>query len=308
MYYLNGGHNKLELITNVFLNTNTDADEIKNWKEHIITLLKNIPDKAEYLKPIIELIVSTVSPAKIYLVDYRSEEITSYTGLIVVTPANSIADFQEMESMFEVVGLKDHRICCSLHRETIVQNGLRNGHPFYSLYCTEENLLYDNGNKIYPPTPLDLLEKVRNESHRKMNFYLEKSRHFYNSAIYIMENSPSEIAIFMFHQTIEMILRGFIISLTDYDRQTHKIRSLSRYGRRCIPELSDIFQERSSSDKELMDVLEASYVDARYKDNYNFKIKMLPLLREKVEKLIDSAEKMLKRLQPVQISSPELES
>jgi hypothetical protein len=77
MYHLSGGNNKIELITNVFLYTDTDLHEANNWKEKIISILKKVPSKADVLKPAIEFLVVILKPSKIYMLRVPPSSLTT---------------------------------------------------------------------------------------------------------------------------------------------------------------------------------------------------------------------------------------
>jgi len=70
-----GGHNhRIEYTTNVFINAGADTAELRNWKEKLISIATQIPDQADTLTPVIQLIVAAIAPAKIYMIKHDAIE------------------------------------------------------------------------------------------------------------------------------------------------------------------------------------------------------------------------------------------
>ncbi|WP_298737639.1 HEPN domain-containing protein [uncultured Chitinophaga sp.] len=291
------GHNhRIEYTTNVFINADADTAEVRDWKEKLISIAEQIPAQADTLKPLIQFLVASISPAKIYMLQHKDTATTAIGGfidlLIVISGKNNVP-FTEMEPVLEMVYLKDQRVACSLHSEGNVIEGLRNGHIFYSLNCIPENLVYDDKVAMYPSTTPEAMQELKQRLREQFMLNFKKAIDFNESATYLHENNPSHIIGFLLHQAVELTYRSVLQSLNGYDKKTHEIRSLKKHIRRCAPQLNSIFPDDTDEEKRLLDILENAYLKARYDSQYNIPECDLSKLFDKVMRLQETAKKIV---------------
>ena len=68
---VNGMHNRIEYHTNIFINGDVDSQEISDWKGRLISILEQIPPRTDTLRPVIQFLVATICPAKIYVLQHK---------------------------------------------------------------------------------------------------------------------------------------------------------------------------------------------------------------------------------------------
>jgi HEPN domain-containing protein len=296
---VHGGRvDKVEIITNVFLNTDTaDIPEVTNWKERLIAVLQKVPSKADNLKPLIQFLVTTIAPTKIYMLehnDFTDAASAEYIDLLIVVSGRGVS-FNEMEPMLEWPYLKDRQVCCSLHSESYVLEGLKNGSIFYSLNCIPENIVYDDNAKSYPVLSSEQLEPMLQVARETFMKGFEKAKCFYECAVKLFSSGNYEPTLFMLHQATELTCRSLVLSLNGYDLKTHKIRTFRKHLRRCASRLLTIFRDDTEEEKNLLDILEKGYVDARYEDDFKVEEGVFPLLFERVKLFQDTAYEVVKQ-------------
>lgn len=293
---ISGYSHKIEYTTNVFINAGADTAEIRHWKEKLISIAAQIPERADNLKPIIQLIVTAIAPTKIYMIKHdgiEGMEADTFIDLLVIIPGNCSTPFTELEPILEMAYLKDQRVCCSLHNEGNLIEGLRNGHIFYSLHCIPENLVYDDKAVTYPAAMPTALQEMKSRILQQFTFTFKKALDFNKSAVYLYENAPSHIITFMLHQAVELTYRGILQCLNGYDKKTHEIRALKRHVRRCAPQLNSFFPDNTEEEKRLLDILENAYLKARYENEYILPEGDLPVLFERVTQLQEAATRII---------------
>jgi len=161
--------------TTIFINSDSDAQEIRVWNERLNSVLQQVPSKADLFKPIIQFLVTAISPTKIYMMQNEdSQRRSAYIDLLIVISGKAEVSFTELEPILDIVYLKDQRVSCSLHNEGSVLEGLRNGHIFYSLNFIPENLVYDDKVLSYPVTSLEALQKMKQKALEKFMGYYYK--------------------------------------------------------------------------------------------------------------------------------------
>ncbi len=280
--------------TTIFINTDSDAQEIREWNEGLKSILQQVPSKADSLKPIIQFLVTTIAPAKIYMLKTEDTNKQSvYIDLLLVISRNTGVPFTELEPMLDIAYLKDKRVNCSLHNEGNVVEGLKSGHIFYSLNCIPENLVYDDKKLTYPTTSPEALQVMKKNALEKFINYHGKATDFFDSAISLSESHSTPIALFMLHQAVELIYRGILFSLNGYDKKTHEIRALKKYVRRCAPQINECFLGISENEERLLDILDSAYLRARYQDNYAIDENDLATLFERVKQLLSASKEFV---------------
>ncbi len=69
---IHGSNHTVHCTTNVFLNEDTTIREINDWRVRLIAIAEQIPSKVDKLKPLIQFLVATMAPAKIYLLQQKN--------------------------------------------------------------------------------------------------------------------------------------------------------------------------------------------------------------------------------------------
>ncbi|GAA0564385.1 HEPN domain-containing protein [Chitinophaga japonensis] len=292
-----GGYNhRIEYTTNVFINAGADTAELRNWKEKLISIATQIPDQADTLTPVIQLIVAAIAPAKIYMIKHdaiEGMEDEAFIDLLIVVSGKSNTPFKELEPVLEMAYLKDRRVCCSLHGESNVIEGLRTGHLFYSLHCIPENLVYDDKAAVYPIATPVAMQEMKTRIQQQFALTFKKALDFNKSAIFLYEKARSPIIAFLLHQAVELTYRGILQCLNGYDKKTHEIRALKKHARRCAPQLNSFFPDNTEEEKRLLDILENAYLKARYEDQYIVTENDFSLLFKRVMQLQQAATKII---------------
>jgi hypothetical protein len=162
--HINSQNGNIEFHTNIFLNEDENYGDIRDWKERLLSIIQQIPGKADTLKPIIQFLVMTIAPTKIYLLDHRNivnHPTPPYLDLLLVIPGSNHTLFQELEPILEIPYIRNSRVVCSLHNEGVVMQSLGNGHIFYALNFTRENLIYDDKANNYPDISADAMQEIK---------------------------------------------------------------------------------------------------------------------------------------------------
>lgn len=293
---INGQNNRVEFHTTVLLNEDGNYRDIRDWKERLLTIIQQIPEKADTLKPIIQFLVTTVAPTKIYRVENRNtkdDTTEKYIDLLLVIPSKNNIPFTELEPIIEIPYLKEKRVVCSLHNEGVVLGALRNGHIFYTLNFTDENLVYDDKAVTFPITSFEAVQEMKQKAREIFFQHFERAQNFYSCAEYLHQQNPGKIISFLLHQATEFTYRGVLMSLNGYDKRTHDIHSLKKHTRRCAPQLSTIFSNDAEEEKRLTDLLEKAYLESRYENKYAVNENDLTVFFEKVKLLQDTCKELV---------------
>ncbi len=277
---------------NVFVSPDNETTALMSWKEKLHSMLEQVPDKADRIKPLIQLIVAATAPTKIFMMqhpDFDTAKKDNYIDLLIVIPPKNRTPFSELQPILDMAYVSDWRVSCSLHDEGTIIDGLRNGHVFYSLHCIPDNLVYDDKLTVYPITSPEILKEIKTQAQLKFEQSFSKALNFLDVAIFLQQNHAPPITAFMLHQAAELTFRGILQSLNGYDKKTHEIRVLRKMTRRCAPQLTDIFSEDSAKEKRLLALLDSAYAQSRYENDFTIPEEDLAALFKKITLLQEAA-------------------
>jgi HEPN domain-containing protein len=238
------------------------------------------------LNSIIALIVKAIAPERIYLLS------KSPMDLLIVMPDKPQRPFSEYEHLIEMAGMNQEGLCFSLHSSAELYKQLQKGHILYSISCTPDKLIYDNG--LAPELPLTAVNptELRKEAEERFKLGFQKAGAFLSAANQQYASGEREMTAFMLHQAAELALRALILSLTGHDIRTHEIKQLLKNCHRCAPSLKSVFLSGREQEERLLNVLESSYKNARYSNQFKISEEDLQRLMKLITLLLENAEQV----------------
>jgi HEPN domain-containing protein len=238
------------------------------------------------LNAITALLVAAIAPERIYLLS------KSPVDLLIVMPDKPLRPFREYEHLMEMAGVNQKGLCFSLHCSAELYKQLQKGHILYSISCTPDKLIYDNG--LAPELPLTAVNptELRKEAEERFKLGFQKAGAFLSAANQQYASGDREMAAFMLHQAAELALRPLILSLTGQDIRTHEIKQLLKNCQRCAPSLKSIFLNGTEQEERLLHVLESSYKNARYSNQFKISEEDLQRLTQLITLLLENAEQV----------------
>ena len=161
---------------------------------------------------------------------------------------------------------------------------LTTGHIFYSLACTADRLVYDNGRPLPEPGAIDVSDVGR---HAEAAFHalFAMAASFLAGARYHAARDHINIAAFSLHQATEHALRALLLALTGYNGRGHDLRILFRHCQYCAPSLCSLFPQDAPDEKAIFQLLNRAYLHTRYSSGYHITPAELALLLSRVGRL-----------------------
>jgi len=169
----------------------------------------------------------------------------------------------------QLATLQHATVNCSVHQESQVLTGLRNGHIFYSLNCIPGNLVYDNGQEEYPITETNTLNCIKFTQQKVFAAIFQRARSFLDCCQQLMVTPANPLIAFMLHQAIELTYRAVLLSLNGYEKKTHEIRVLMKLANRCSQPLNRVWVTAEYDLTPIILFLDAAYIKSRYQVEYN---------------------------------------
>jgi HEPN domain-containing protein len=259
----------------------TDLDHLPHFHQRQLRLL-------------VPMIVKAVRPEKIILYGMYGMDDTMPTGydLLVVTPRGERYYDHEIQDIIENKCRIHATVTVLVHDIDHVNLRLSEGQYFFSLLGQESVLLYDAGNVPLAPAAVPDLARIRQTAQKDFDRWSRQARAFFDSAVFNQQKKEYWLAVFLLHQAAEQIYQAILLAFMGYKPCTHNLDKLRRYTHRFSIELSLLFPRNAAGEDRLFKLLLASYVDARYKEDYRITEYELQELIQRIERLLSIARRI----------------
>jgi HEPN domain-containing protein len=250
--------------------------------------------QSTYQQCLVDSIVKAVKPEMIFLlgavVYHRSiksifqtsavgsQYMSNYIVLVLLENLNN-KEPHEWQDKIENQGIPVTSIVLSVYT---FNEWLKAGHRFAINVQQSAEILYDSGSlqlqASHTATPHD--EQIGIEKYWRDG--ITKAKEFLAGSELYRIRKQFAMAAFMLHQSAEQSLHTLLKVGTGYHANTHNIDRLLRYSSLVSDQLSDLFPQKTEADKQLFQLLQKAYSDARYKADYTISYDQLLCLTEKV--------------------------
>lgn len=252
------------------------------------------PFHRRQLRLLIPIIVKAICPEKIILYGMYGMDNTMPTGydLLVVTPRGSHRHDHEIQDIIENKCRTHATVTVLVHDIDHVNLRLSEGQYFFSLLGQESVLLYDAGNVPLAPAAAPDLTRIRLTAEKDFDRWSRHARAFFDSAVFNQQKKEYWLSVFLLHQAAEQIYQAILLAFMGYKPCTHNLDKLRRYTHRFSIELSLLFPRNAAGEDRLFKLLLASYVDARYNEEYRITEYELQELILRIERLLSIARRI----------------
>ncbi len=237
----------------------------------------------EALEQIIACLIDTVRPEKIFVADKYFRHTPDNPDLLIVLPDDADMSFDECHMIIAVQSGRLPPFTYTLHMSYDIYRRTNEGHIFYSVACSRENLLYDAGKRMLPLSLRERAKAIREKAHQDFYSGFTRGVSFLESAWYAYGKGEIELTAFMLQQAAELPLRSILLALTGQDLHSHSISKLCSCCRRCAPQLSELFPRDTVTGRRLLNLLDSAYIHARYRELAILEKTDIILLFEKIK-------------------------
>lgn len=270
--------------------------------------LSHLPeDKQKDIAEILEVIKDVAKPEKVILFgsfargdwvdDIYVENGVTYTyksdfDFLVVTNGLRLEEYEVRSRISNRTAKFDHPVNPSVHELDHINYGLERGQYFFKDIIEEGIVLYDTDNFHFSDArPLSIAEQ-REEAEYYYEKWVESGSRMLDHTMLVFRNSLEKgyklnEVMFLVHQTAEKLYAGFGLVFTGYKPKTHSIKEYRNHVKNISKEIDRLFcfPPGDNEQNRLFNILQKSYIDARYKDDYQIDRIDLESLLSKTEQL-----------------------
>jgi HEPN domain-containing protein len=250
----------------------------------------------EKLRTVIETIIRITNAEKLFWSGYtiNSRQRPQF-DFIVLLPPNARYSYSDYLTQVQAKCCKIGSLLIWCNKTNEVYKHLREGHIFYSAVCTDGLLVYDNKRLPLPEKANFDIANIKVKARNLFNDAFHNAKSYLDGAEYFATSNQYKQAVFLLHQATEHGLRALLSSLTAMNSYGHNLKSLIRHACFCATDLDNIFPKNTDKEKELFNLLNAAYVDARYSPSYQISQEQLMLLLDRVNSLLTQTEQSFEK-------------
>lgn len=269
----------------------------------------HLPDhKQRELAEIVTIIKEVTEPAKIILFGSHASDkwvedeyvedgaiysyISDYDLLVVLAETDTDRE-HDVASKIENRTLQyKNDVSPIVHSITYINQGLDSGQYFFSDIVHKGIVLFDDGNYSFSESKPLTREQERASAIQNFDKWVESGSRFLEITRVSLKNAldnnkPLNEVVFILNQAAEKFYGGVLLVYTGYKPKTHRLKVYRKYSKHISEELNQVFKYpvADANEYRLFDILNKSYLDARYQDDYSISFADLNTLIAKVEQL-----------------------
>ncbi|WP_149524391.1 HEPN domain-containing protein [Sphingobacterium hotanense] len=253
--------------------------------------LSHLPiDKQNDILKILEIIKEVAVPEKVILFgsfargdwvdDEYVENGATYTyrsdfDFLVVTRDSKLLELEIKNRIENRTRSSRHPVNPLVHDLKHINYGLERGQYFFKSIIESGILLFDTKSFDFVKSRALSIEEQREQALCYYNNWIESGVRLLRIAevafdISLEEDLAMNEVLFLLHQTAEKFYAGLGLIYNGYKPKTHSIKEYRNYTKEISEEINKIFlyPESSSKEEELFEILQKSYIDARYKQDF----------------------------------------
>jgi hypothetical protein len=266
----------------IYLHPGPNQDEFDSWMRKIGSLLQ-ISSSQATLKPFLDLIIATMEPERIFIRNYALAEKSDIDGCTEIMVVTDVEYSTEAIYLFlKLAFISRNNIVLSFHNSNDVNDGLVNGHPYYSFHCKEDYLVFSGSPYRLPQTSVQQLSELSAKANEVFKADLDKSASFVEVARIHHKNNQFNIAALMLHQACEQHYKSIVLAFGGNTKDTHSLFELEKIALLYIPQIFRVFSNEDKVYLQLLDSAYSSQTDSSFKVNEEYAV----ILFQKVETLL----------------------
>ncbi|BAV05082.1 HEPN domain-containing protein [Filimonas lacunae] len=269
------------------------------------------------LSTLIQKIVKLIQPELILCLGYRTtimqdwscfwEEVgyldtefpTTYDLLILISESEKRPEYELVQLIEQQATALACDITCMVQQFTTFQEGVEKGYRFDTAVYRKAASVYSSGRLLSPVLPLELtIQEIKNKIEAHWGQCSTTAKRFLKAATDCQRDNWPEQAVFNLHQSAQHSCMAMLRVLTGYRSTSHNLSRLLALIENCSYQPSTIFPCFTKEEKELFNLLNRAYSEARYKEDYTIPAEKVAILMGRVKELLNTAEQLY--LQKVQ--------
>lgn len=287
--------------------------------------LSHLPQQQlSLLKDLTGKIVQTVAPVQILCYGTRHTETyewttfnlddthvshkstVSYNLIIVTANKESKADHEIIQTIEQHASAYKLHVTSVVLKESAWDKSLTDGWRFFTTAYYRGVMLYNlNENILFVPVGPPEVRALISDIKRHWAHYYGGAKGFYQSAEDNVNREWVSGVLLNLHQATQHTCMALLRAFTGYRSATHNLSRLLELIKNFSSEPAAVFPCNTAEEQELFSILNKSYSESRYNENFKVPPEKVQILLRRVKELMQTAEAIYEtRLQTALLSAP----
>ena len=211
--------------------------EYDSWMRQVGSLMR-VANRYQSMKPLLDLLVSVIEPDRMFLFDKSSGKGNRYVQIILAVDTSKSGGFKEITGLLKVSRLRYTNVTMAIHDTDILEQGILEGDPYYSLRCREENLIF-SGKCYRLPNASDIVIKESTlEACRMFDENMDKAANLLDLAKQCC-NKQGDLVYELLEQSLIRIYKGILLGFGAKNPGKLDIAELKKRAFLFLPTLRD---------------------------------------------------------------------
>lgn len=187
-------------------------DQYNILAEKITSLAQTASDHIR-LKPIVDLLITAISPERIFLINYKGlpqHHIDSYTELLVIIEDDEDVDENQYLSFVKLAFSQHPDVLISLGGASEIRGYLQFGSPYHCSHFRNRFQVYSRKRSIISEMDQDQLDKLKSEAEARFQNTFSKAQQLFGVADDFLKKGNTDLGAFMLYQTLHLLYQSVI--------------------------------------------------------------------------------------------------
>lgn len=198
-------------VNHIYVMPDKSLDQYNSWTEKITSLVHNASDQIR-LKPIVDLLITAISPERIFMISYKGlpqHRIDNYTEILVTVDDEDVDEDQYLD--FVKMAFSQHPdILVSLDGASEVRGHLQFGSPYHCSHFRNQFQVYSRKRSIITEMDQDQLDKLKAEADACFQTTFAKARELLAVADEFLKKEKLDLGAFILYQTLHLLYQSVI--------------------------------------------------------------------------------------------------
>ena len=264
-------------VNHIYVMPDNSLDQHNSWIEKINSLVHTASDNIR-LKPIVDLLITAISPERIFMISYKGlpqHRIDSYTEILVIVDDDEDIDEDQYLDFVKMAFSQHPDILVSLDSASEVRGHLQFGSPYHCSHFRNQFQVYSRKRSIITEMDQDQLDKLKAEADARFLATFSKAQQLFAVADKFLKEDKMDLGAFILYQTLHLLYQSVINTFKGPIPETFSAAEYQKLAEEYLPTLA-----RNNRFTHLLDRLEQACSLQGQLNFQNSKVSMELLLIE----------------------------
>lgn len=224
-------------VNHIYVMPDKSLDQYNSWREKINSLVHTASDNIR-LKPIVDLLITAISPERIFMISYKGlpqQCIDSYTEILVTVDDDDDVDEDQYLDFVKMAFSQHPDILVSLGGASEVRGYLQFGSPYHCSHFRNQFQVYSRKRSIITEMDQDQLDKLKAEADARFLATFSKAQQLFAVADKFLKEDKMDLSAFVLYQTLHLIYQSVITTFKGPIPETFSTAEYQKLAEEYLP-------------------------------------------------------------------------